>query len=100
MLGPRGLGAPAQHQKSLRQDLEIYVGGACLAASGPAQHQKSLRQDLEIYVWGGGLGRSEEHTSELQSLMRISSDVFCFKKKTNTQSNLHRTSHSPHEQAH
>src|SRR3546814_10779884 len=25
--------------------------------------------------------RSEEHTSELQSLMRISSDVFCFTKK-------------------
>src|SRR3546814_8375251 len=28
-------------------------------------------------------GRSEEHTSELQSLMRISSAVFCLKKKTN-----------------
>src|SRR3546814_10675481 len=27
-------------------------------------------------------GRSEEHTSELQSLMRISYAVFCFKKKT------------------
>src|SRR3546814_10787008 len=27
--------------------------------------------------------RSEEHTSELQSLMRISYAVFCFKKKTN-----------------
>src|SRR3546814_10378219 len=35
-----------------------------------------------------GLGqfedRSEEHTSELQSLMRISYDVFCLKKKTKT----------------
>src|SRR3546814_2887151 len=30
-----------------------------------------------------GLGRSEEHTSELQSLMRISYAVFCLKKKTN-----------------
>src|SRR3546814_4087721 len=29
----------------------------------------------------GGLVRSEEHTSELQSLMRISYDVFCLKKK-------------------
>src|SRR3546814_6974192 len=28
-------------------------------------------------------GRSEEHTSELQSLMRISYAVFCLKKKTN-----------------
>src|SRR3546814_9803298 len=30
-------------------------------------------------------GRSEEHTSELQSLMRISYAVFCLKKKKNTQ---------------
>src|SRR3546814_7532595 len=29
----------------------------------------------------GGKGRSEEHTSELQSLMRISYAVFCLKKK-------------------
>src|SRR3546814_3456152 len=29
-----------------------------------------------------GCGRSEEHTSELQSLMRISYAVFCLKKKT------------------
>src|SRR3546814_6389968 len=29
-------------------------------------------------------GRSEEHTSELQSLMRISYAVFCLKKKKNT----------------
>src|SRR3546814_10168557 len=31
------------------------------------------------------LERSEEHTSELQSLMRISYAVFCLKKQTNTQ---------------
>src|SRR3546814_4272671 len=31
--------------------------------------------------------RSEEHTSELQSLMRISYAVFCLKKKTNTKTN-------------
>src|SRR3546814_10312099 len=30
-------------------------------------------------------GRSEEHTSELQSLMRISYAVFCLKKKKNNQ---------------
>src|SRR3546814_6920320 len=30
-----------------------------------------------------GVGRSEEHTSELQSLMRISYAVFCLKKKKN-----------------
>src|SRR3546814_9236827 len=32
-------------------------------------------------------GRSEEHTSELQSLMRISYDVFCLKKKKNNKNN-------------
>src|SRR3546814_2526009 len=32
----------------------------------------------------GPCGRSEEHTSELQSLMRISYAVFCLKKKTKT----------------
>src|SRR3546814_3655612 len=35
-------------------------------------------RDLDIAV----LRRSEEHTSELQSLMRISYAVFCLKKKT------------------
>src|SRR3546814_5804368 len=34
-------------------------------------------------------GRSEEHTSELQSLMRISYAVFCLQKK--------RTKHKPHK---
>src|SRR3546814_9922882 len=32
-------------------------------------------------VWGRQAPRSEEHTSELQSLMRISYAVFCLKKK-------------------
>src|SRR3546814_4483993 len=32
-------------------------------------------------LWPKRLGRSEEHTSELQSLMRISYAVFCLKKK-------------------
>src|SRR3546814_6219757 len=41
-----------------------------------------------IYFCLAGRGiveRSEEHTSELQSLMRISYAVFCLKKKTQTQ---------------
>src|SRR3546814_2280319 len=33
-----------------------------------------------------GRGRSEEHTSELQSLMRISYAAFCLKKKTHNKS--------------
>src|SRR3546814_10022101 len=35
------------------------------------------------------LRRSEEHTSELQSLMRISYAVFCLKKKKKKQTNKH-----------
>src|SRR3546814_9292994 len=35
----------------------------------------------------GASKRSEEHTSELQSLMRISYAVFCLKKKRKTKSN-------------
>src|SRR3546814_5799235 len=43
--------------------------------------------------------RSEEHTSELQSLMRISYAVFCLKKKTHTQTTPPphpHTTHTPH----
>src|SRR3546814_8672336 len=38
-------------------------------------------------------GRSEEHTSELQSLMRISYAVFCLKKKTHTPIHPHNNTH-------
>src|SRR3546814_8886165 len=38
-----------------------------------------------------GQGRSEEHTSELQSLMRISYAVFCLKKKKKTRDRRHKT---------
>src|SRR3546814_6714115 len=38
--------------------------------------------------------RSEEHTSELQSLMRISYAVFCLKNKTNTQHTTHTITNS------
>src|SRR3546814_6071345 len=38
--------------------------------------------------WPGRSRRSEEHTSELQSLMRISYAVFCLKKKNKIQKKL------------
>src|SRR3546814_3461389 len=44
-----------------------------------------------VMPYGGtvdGLNRSEEHTSELQSLMRISYAVFCLKKKKTNNSIL------------
>src|SRR3546814_2201338 len=42
-----------------------------------------------------GMARSEEHTSELQSLMRISYAVFCLKKKNN-KLNLHISNNPSH----
>src|SRR3546814_3147687 len=56
-----------------------------------AEHRIEVTQDVETFFGGGRCGsvevaaarklRSEEHTSELQSLMRISYAVFCLKKK-------------------
>src|SRR3546814_6342913 len=40
------------------------------------------RTNRHLYTEANPLERSEEHTSELQSLMRNSYDVFCLKKKT------------------
>src|SRR3546814_10552476 len=45
------------------------------------QWQSPASQPPVIGITGTGGARSEEHTSELQSLMRISYDVFCLKKK-------------------
>src|SRR3546814_8115722 len=49
----------------------------------------------------GGMDRSEEHTSELQSLMRISYAVFCLKKKktnhNNTSIKLHKSKSTHHQ---
>src|SRR3546814_9384251 len=45
---------------------------------------------LQIHAVAGKI-RSEEHTSELQSLMRISYAVFCLKKKTKLTKNTTRT---------
>src|SRR3546814_6767838 len=55
-----------------------------LATSGPAEDVVEDAFDAErlIGVEENVEVRSEEHTSELQSLMRISYAVFCLKKKT------------------
>src|SRR3546814_5740689 len=42
---------------------------------------------------GSSISRSEEHTSELQSLMRISYAVFCLKKKTHLQPKTYTLQH-------
>src|SRR3546814_3222063 len=57
------------------------AGGHADLAQPAAAHR---RVDSGIGGDGAQL-RSEEHTSELQSLMRISYAVFCLKKKSKTQ---------------
>src|SRR3546814_4501632 len=48
-----------------------------------ARHCISLNSGTDALMIGmWAMGRSEEHTSELQSLMRISYAVFCLTKKT------------------
>src|SRR3546814_2789657 len=54
---------------------------ACSTASKPAPIC-ARRRTRCIVPWVRSCPRSEEHTSELQSLMRISYAVFCLKKKT------------------
>src|SRR3546814_7061986 len=45
---------------------------------------RAVRRRDPCPAWRDGHRRSEEHTSELQSLMRISYAVFCLKKKKDT----------------
>src|SRR3546814_8100646 len=69
--------------------------GACALVDGHIRyvdaspvrvHGAVFAQQNDLGLIGAGLGqtpRSEEHTSELQSLMRISYAVFCLKQKKN-----------------
>src|SRR3546814_6527428 len=79
--GERGKGS-ALVRRAPRRHRAPCVGpashGAALGALGDmadAVHRLARRFER------GGHVRSEEHTSELQSLMRISYAVFCLKKK-------------------
>src|SRR3546814_931808 len=60
-----------------RHMLELTADRLVLVDDGTAQEFSGSLEDYTAFV----LGRSEEHTSELQSLMRISYAVFCLKKK-------------------
>src|SRR3546814_4489268 len=61
------------------------VGCAAAARIPEDRHQKTAAGCLPSAL--PPALRSEEHTSELQSLMRISYAVFCLKKKTYTKHN-------------
>src|SRR3546814_5395936 len=57
-------------------------------AAGGAGCADEQHRDRALHACRGRSPRSEEHTSELQSLMRISYAVFCLKKKQ-IQTNIH-----------
>src|SRR3546814_8269291 len=63
------------------------AAGTGIAESAAAWDRNSTASGTDPRSRRTGLAspgpRSEEHTSELQSLMRRSYDVFCLKKKTN-----------------
>src|SRR3546814_6306325 len=70
---------------------------SALAEVNALQAQSSAA--TTAYEKGETTDRSEEHTSELQSLMRISYAVFCLKKKRNTnKANMYKTHIKHHKQ--
>src|SRR3546814_2843167 len=72
----------AQFRYALRRAFGADPSDATL---GPAAVPLSVAtrswDRYSVLAYGNALGRSEEHTSELQSLMRISYAVLCLKKK-------------------
>src|SRR3546814_2633505 len=85
---------PVAHRHPLIEDIAVASPSAILlrhflqiAQDAPAQMIdlfKSPRPDQRRRFFASDAARSEEHTSELQSLMRISYAVFCLKKKKTT----------------
>src|SRR3546814_2865444 len=78
---------------SARPEPFCLLARTAISSASPSADAPSYIEALEtsmpvspqIIVWYSYSSRSEEHTSELQSLMRISYAVFCLKKKTQTQ---------------
>src|SRR3546814_2120884 len=60
----------------------LTINGLPILDDGPGPFGRYNIPNLDLYFRDCVIGgRSEEHTSELQSLMRISYAVFCLKKK-------------------
>src|SRR3546814_2596406 len=84
--------ASAMFAASTKSDTRIFATGAPMPtvrlpfSQRPSAHVRACRA-----------GRSEEHTSELQSLMRISYAVFCLKKKKYLIHNHKQQSQSRHD---
>src|SRR3546814_5978486 len=84
-MGVRGIsgdGHRASRSEIPIADSPIAVRDRILLLSGPCSHVHDLGTRGTAGIDRAGFLRSEEHTSELQSLMRISYAVFCLIKKT------------------
>src|SRR3546814_7320613 len=69
---------------NMRSNCALYVDAGYLLASAATRITgTSLRNGIHV-EYRALIQRSEEHTSELQSLMRISYAVFCLKKQNTT----------------
>src|SRR3546814_6100506 len=79
IIGVIGVGALTSYLMRRDHRWELWIPAAGYSASAPAFAAAFLATDWKLCVVL--LTRSEEHTSELQSLMRISYAVFCLKKK-------------------
>src|SRR3546814_8593857 len=67
----------------LRSAVRTDEHGPAACAAGGVRHRRGRHLPLRRRSCRSVARRSEEHTSELQSLMRISYAVFCLKKKQN-----------------
>src|SRR3546814_8976363 len=71
--------------------LSVRCGCGAIGSRRQPRILLGLTMQCEAQITKAGaehqLGRSEEHTSELQSLMRISYAVFCLKKKKRNKTN-------------
>src|SRR3546814_4773237 len=79
---------PGYDEGDLGKPARVLHGPACSSGSTPATTAGITPARAQVCFTtsrfeNGLVIRSEEHTSELQSLMRISYAVFCFKKKNN-----------------
>src|SRR3546814_6760004 len=68
----------------VHRDQPIIEGGDAEFLHREAEGGMGADQHLVVAFQKRADARSEEHTSELQSLMRISYAVFCLQKKKNT----------------